>query len=118
MERVGAVYALMKELTKKGLSEIALIIATGKTIAENLANVVNRNPEVIRPFDEPFSQSSGIAVLKGNLAKDGCMFKQATVAPEMMKHEGPKGGPGMCEMLTPDSAICGMGLDESVALSS
>ena len=88
MERVGDVYALMKELTKKSLSEIALIIATGKSVAENLANVVNRNPEVIRPFDEPFSQSSGIAVLKGNLAKDGCMFKQATVAPEMMKHEG------------------------------
>lgn len=118
MERVGDVYALMKELTKKGLSEIALIIATGKSVAENLANVVNRNPEVIRPFDEPFSQSSGIAVLKGNLAKDGCVFKQATVAPEMMKHEGPKGGPGMCEMLNPDSAICGMDLGESVALSS
>ena len=148
LERAGGVYAVMKELTKKGLLDTSLLTATGKTIAENLADVVNRNPEVIRPIDEPFSQSGGIAVLKGNLAKDGCVVKQAAVAPEMMKHEGParvfdseeaaieaiynkkivagdvvviryegpKGGPGMREMLNPTSAICGMGLGESVAL--
>ncbi len=148
LERAGGVYAVMKELTKKGLLDTSLITATGKTIAENLADVVNRNPEIIRPIDEPFSQSGGIAVLKGNLAKDGCVVKQAAVAPEMMKHEGParvfdseeaaieaiynkkivagdvvviryegpKGGPGMREMLNPTSAICGMGLGESVAL--
>ena len=148
LERAGGVYAVMKELTKKGLLDTALITATGKTIEENLADVVNRNTEIIRPIDRPFSQSGGIAVLKGNLAKDGCVVKQAAVAPEMMKHEGParvfnseeeaieaiynkkivagdvvviryegpKGGPGMREMLNPTSAICGMGLGESVAL--
>ena len=148
LERAGGVYAVMKELTKKGLLDTSLITATGKTIEENLADVVNRNAEIIRPIDRPFSQSGGIAVLKGNLAKDGCVVKQAAVAPEMMKHEGParvfnseeeaieaiynkkivagdvvviryegpKGGPGMREMLNPTSAICGMGLGESVAL--
>ena len=148
LERAGGVYAVMKELTKKGLLNTSLITATGKTIEENLEGVVNRNPEIIRPIDNPFSQSGGIAVLKGNLAKDGCVVKQAAVAPEMMKHEGParvfnseedaiaaiyakkivagdvvviryegpKGGPGMREMLNPTSAICGMGLGESVAL--
>ena len=148
LERAGGVYAVMKELTRKGLLDTSLITATGKTIEENLADVVNRNPEIIRPIDRPFSQSGGIAVLKGNLAKDGCVVKQAAVAPEMMKHEGParvfnseeeaieaiynkkivagdvvviryegpKGGPGMREMLNPTSAICGMGLGESVAL--
>ncbi len=148
LERAGGVYAIMKELTRKGLLDTSLITATGKTIEENLADVVNRNQTVIRPIDSPFSQSGGIAVLKGNLAKDGCVVKQAAVAPEMMKHEGParvfnseedaiaaiyakkivagdvvviryegpKGGPGMREMLNPTSAICGMGLGESVAL--
>ena len=148
LERAGGVYAVMKELTKKGLLDTSLITATGKTIAENLEGVVNRNAAIIRPIDQPFSQSGGIAVLKGNLAKDGCVVKQAAVAPEMMKHEGParvfdseeaaieaiynkkivagdvvviryegpKGGPGMREMLNPTSAICGMGLGESVAL--
>ena len=148
LERAGGVYAVMKELTRKGLLDTSLITATGKTIEENLADVVNRNQTVIRPIDSPFSQSGGIAVLKGNLAKDGCVVKQAAVAPEMMKHEGParvfnseedaiaaiyakkivagdvvviryegpRGGPGMREMLNPTSAICGMGLGESVAL--
>ncbi|MBR5537847.1 MAG: dihydroxy-acid dehydratase [Clostridia bacterium] len=148
LERAGGVYAVMKELTKKGLLDTSLITATGKTIAENLEGVVNRNQAIIRPVEEPFSQSGGIAVLKGNLAPDGCVVKQAAVAPEMMKHEGParvfnseeeaitaiygkkivagdvvviryegpKGGPGMREMLNPTSAICGMGLGESVAL--
>ena len=148
LERAGGVYAVMKELTRKGLLDTSLITATGKTIEENLADVVNRNQTVIRPIDSPFSQNGGIAVLKGNLAKDGCVVKQAAVAPEMMKHEGParvfnseedaiaaiyakkivagdvvviryegpKGGPGMREMLNPTSAICGMGLGESVAL--
>ena len=148
LERAGGVYAVMKELTKKGLLDTSLITATGKTIEENLEGVVNRNTAIIRPIDAPFSQSGGIAVLKGNLAPDGCVVKQAAVAPEMMKHEGParvfnseeeaieaiygkkigsgdvvviryegpKGGPGMREMLNPTSAICGMGLGESVAL--
>ena len=148
LERAGGVYAVMKELSKKGLLDTSLITATGKTIEENLEGVVNRNTAIIRPIDAPFSQSGGIAVLKGNLAPDGCVVKQAAVAPEMMKHEGParvfnseeeaieaiyskkivsgdvvviryegpKGGPGMREMLNPTSAICGMGLGESVAL--
>ncbi len=148
LERAGGVYAVMKELTKKGLLDTSLITATGKTIEENLEGVVNRNEAIIRPIDNPFSQSGGIAVLKGNLAPDGCVVKQAAVAPEMMRHEGParvfnseeeaieaiynkkivsgdvvviryegpKGGPGMREMLNPTSAICGMGLGESVAL--
>ena len=148
LERAGGVYAVMKELTKKGLLDTTLITATGKTIEENLESVVNRNEAIIRPIDAPFSQSGGIAVLKGNLAPDGCVVKQAAVSPEMMKHEGParvfnseeeaieaiygkkivsgdvvviryegpKGGPGMREMLNPTSAICGMGLGESVAL--
>ena len=148
LERAGGVYAVMKELTRKGLLDTSLITATGKTVAENLEGVVNRNEQVIRPIDKPFSPSGGIAVLKGNLAPDGCVVKQSAVAPEMMKHEGParvfnseeeaiaaiyakkivagdvvviryegpKVGPGMREMLNPTSAICGMGLGESVAL--
>ncbi len=148
LERAGGVYAVMKELTKKGLLDTSLITATGKTIEENLKEVVNRNEAIVRPIDKPFSLSGGIAVLKGNLAPDGCVVKQAAVAPEMMRHEGParvfnseeeairaiygkeitagdvvviryegpKGGPGMREMLNPTSAICGMGLGESVAL--
>ncbi len=148
LERAGGVYAVMKELTKKDLLDTSLITCTGKTVAENLANVQNRDPEIIRPIENPYSQSGGIAVLKGNLAQDGCVVKQSAVAPEMMVHrgparvynsedeaiadiyakkihpgdvvviryEGPKGGPGMREMLNPTSAICGMGLGESVAL--
>ena len=148
LERAGGVYAVMKELTKKDLLDTSLITCTGKTVAENIANAVNRDPEIIRPIEDPYSQSGGIAVLKGNLAPDGCVVKQSAVAPEMMVHEGParvfdseddaiaaiyakkinpgdvvviryegpKGGPGMREMLNPTSAICGMGLGESVAL--
>ena len=148
LERAGGVYAVMKELTKKDLLDTSLITCTGKTVAENIANAVNRDPEIIRPIENPYSQSGGIAVLKGNLAPDGCVVKQSAVAPEMMVHqgparvynsedeaiadiyarkinpgdvvviryEGPKGGPGMREMLNPTSAIAGMGLGASVAL--
>ena len=148
LERAGGVYAVMKELTKKDLLDTSLLTCTGKTVAENLAPVRNLDPTVIRPLENPYSQSGGIAVLKGNLAADGCVVKQSAVAPEMMVHkgparvynseeeaiadiygkkihpgdvvviryEGPKGGPGMREMLNPTSAICGMGLGESVAL--
>ena len=148
LERAGGVFAVMKELTKKNLLDTSLITCTGKTIAENLEGVENRDPEIIRPIDNPYSRSGGIAVLRGNLAQDGCVVKQSAVAPEMMVHrgparvynsedeaiadiyakkinpgdvvviryEGPKGGPGMREMLNPTSAICGMGLGESVAL--
>ena len=148
LERAGGVYAVMAELAKKNLIDTSLLTCTGKTVAENLASVQNRDPEIIRPLENPYSQSGGIAVLKGNLAQDGCVVKQSAVAPEMMVHrgparvynseeeaiadiyaqkinpgdvvviryEGPKGGPGMREMLNPTSAICGMGLGESVAL--
>ena len=148
LERAGGVYAVMKELTKKDLLDTSLITCTGKTVAENIAGAVNRDPSIIRPIETPYSQSGGIAVLKGNLAPDGCVVKQSAVAPEMMVHsgparvynsedeaiadiyakkinpgdvvviryEGPKGGPGMREMLNPTSAIAGMGLGESVAL--
>ena len=148
LNRAGGVLALMKELTKKNLLDTSLITVTGKTIAENLEGVANLNPEIIRPIENPYSAQGGIAVLKGNLAVDGCVVKQSAVAPEMMVHEGParvfdseedaiaaiydrkivpgdvvviryegpKGGPGMREMLNPTSAICGMGLGESVAL--
>ncbi len=148
LDRAGGVYAVMKELTKKNLLNLDCITVTGKTMGENLENAVNRNHNIIRPIENPYSQSGGIAVLKGNIAPDGCVVKQSAVAPEMMKHrgparvfnseeeaikaiynkeikagdvvviryEGPKGGPGMREMLNPTSAICGMGLGESVAL--
>ena len=148
LDRAGGVLAVMKELTKKNLLDTSLMTVTGKTIAENLEGVANLNPEIIRPIDNPYSAQGGIAVLKGNLAVDGCVVKQSAVAPEMMVHEGParvfdseeeaiaaiyekkivagdvvviryegpKGGPGMREMLNPTSAICGMGLGESVAL--
>ena len=148
LDRAGGVLAVMKELTKKNLLDTSLMTCTGKTIAENLEGVENRDPAIIRPLENPYSQSGGIAVLKGNLAPDGCVVKQSAVAPEMMVHqgparvynseeeaiadiyakkihpgdvvviryEGPKGGPGMREMLNPTSAICGMGLGESVAL--
>lgn len=148
LERAGGVYAVMAELAKKGLIDTSLITATGKTIAENLEGVRNLNPQVIRPIENPYSATGGIAVLKGNLAPDGCVVKRSAVAEEMMTHtgparvfdceddaiaainagrivagdvvviryEGPKGGPGMREMLNPTSAIAGMGLDKSVAL--
>ncbi len=148
LDQAGGVYAVMKELTKKGLLHTDLMTCTGKTIAENLEGVENLDENLIRPIDRPYSETGGIAVLKGNLAEMGCVVKQSAVAPEMMVHEGParvfdseeeaieaiygkkivpgdvvviryegpKGGPGMREMLNPTSAICGMGLGESVAL--
>ncbi len=148
LDRAGGVYAVMKELTGKNLLDLSVMTCTGSTMEENLKHVTNRDTSVIRPLDDPYSQTGGIAVLKGNLAKDGCVVKQSAVAPEMMVHEGParvfnseeeaisaiygkqikpgdvvviryegpKGGPGMREMLNPTSAICGMGLGESVAL--
>ena len=148
LDRAGGVYAVMKELTKKNLLNLDVITVTGKTMGENLEGVRNKNPEIIRPIENPFSESGGIAVLKGNIAMDGSVVKQSAVAPEMMQHsgparvfdseddaiaaifgkqinagdvvviryEGPKGGPGMREMLNPTSAIIGMGLGASVAL--
>ncbi len=148
LEGAGGVYAVMKELTKKGLLDTGVMTCTGKTLEENLAGVTNRDPEIIRPIENPYSADGGIAVLKGNLAPEGCVVKRSAVAPEMMAHtgparvfdseeeaieaiyagkivpgdvvviryEGPKGGPGMREMLNPTSAIVGMGLGESVAL--
>ena len=148
LDRAGGVYAVMKELTKKNLLDTSVMTVTGKTMEANLQGASNKDTEIIRPVENPYSQSGGIAVLKGNLAPDGCVVKQSAVAPEMMKHEGParvfdseeeaietiyaggikagdvvviryegpKGGPGMREMLNPTSAICGMGLGESVAL--
>ena len=148
LNEAGGVYAVMKELTKKNLLNLDLMTVTGKTVGENIADAVNRNPEVIRPIDNPYSQTGGIAVLKGNLAPDSGVVKRSAVVPEMMVHEGParvfdceedaiaaikdgkivagdvvviryegpKGGPGMREMLNPTSAIAGMGLGSSVAL--
>lgn len=148
LEQAGGVYAVMKELTKKDLLDTSLITCTGKTIAQNLEGVENMNTELIRPIDNPYSQDGGIAVLKGNLAPEGCVVKRSAVAPKMMKHtgparvfdgeeeaiqaiydgkikagdvvviryEGPKGGPGMREMLNPTSALAGMKLDKTVAL--
>ncbi len=148
LNEAGGVYAVMKELADAGLIETDLITATGKTVAENIKDAVNKNPEVIRPIDHPYSPDGGLAVLKGNLAERGSVVKRSAVAPEMMVHEGParvfdceddaikaikggqivpgdvvviryvgpKGGPGMPEMLNPTSAIVGMGLGSSVAL--
>ncbi|MBR0315933.1 MAG: dihydroxy-acid dehydratase [Synergistaceae bacterium] len=148
LDRAGGVYAVMKELAKKNLIDTSLMTVTGKTIAENIKDIENLDTNIIRPIENPYSNNGGIAVLKGNLAPDGCVVKRSAVAPEMMKHEGParvfdsedeaiktiydgkinpgdvvviryegpKGGPGMREMLNPTSAICGMGLDKSVAL--
>ncbi len=148
LDRAGGVYAVMKELTKKGLLDTSGITVTGRTVAENLEGVENTDPEIIRPIDNPYSPYGGIAVLKGSLAPEGCVVKQSAVSEEMMVHtgparvfdseddaiaaiyagkirsgdvvviryEGPKGGPGMREMLNPTSAIAGMGLDKSVAL--
>ena len=148
LERAGGVHAVMKELTRKGLLDTSVLTCTGRTLAENLEGVVNRNSAVIRPIDDPYSADGGIAVLKGSLAPEGCVVKRSAVAAEMMTHtgparvfdseddaiaaiyagrivagdvvviryEGPKGGPGMREMLNPTSAIAGMGLDKEVAL--
>ncbi len=148
LDQAGGVWAVMKELTKADLLDTSLMTVTGKTIEENLEGVTNRDENLIRPLENPYSQSGGIAVLYGNIAPDGCVVKQSAVAPEMMQHEGParvfdsedeaiaeiyaggikpgdvvviryegpKGGPGMREMLNPTSAIAGMGLGESVAL--
>ena len=148
LNEAGGVYAVMNELSKKNLLNLDCMTVTGKTVGENIANCVNRNPEVIRPLDNPYSQTGGLAVLKGNLAPDGGVVKRSAVCEEMMVHEGParvfeceedaiaaikggkivagdvvviryegpKGGPGMREMLNPTSAIAGMGLGSSVAL--
>ena len=148
LNEAGGVYAVMNELTKKGLLNTECMTVTGKTIGENIAGCVNLNPDIIRPIDNPYSETGGIAVLKGNLAPEGSVVKRSAVLPEMLVHEGPakvfdseeeaqvainsgkivagdvvviryegpKGGPGMREMLNPTSAIMGMGLGNSVAL--
>ena len=148
LDEAGGVYAVMNELTKKGLLNTNCMTVTGKTMGENIQGCVNLNPEVIRPIENPYSETGGIAVLKGNLAPEGSVVKRSAVLPEMLVHEGParvfdceedaqaainagkivpgdvvviryegpKGGPGMREMLNPTSAIMGMGLGNSVAL--
>ena len=148
LNEAGGVYAVMNELNKKRLLHTECMTVTGKTVGENIKDCVNLNPEVIRPIDNPYSQTGGLAVLKGNLAPDGGVVKRSAVVEEMMVHEGParvfdceedaiaaikggkivegdvvviryegpKGGPGMREMLNPTSAIAGMGLGSSVAL--
>ena len=148
LDEAGGVYAVMNELSKKKLLNTECITVTGRTVGENIENCTNQNPEVIRPVENPYSETGGIAVLKGNLAPDGSVVKRSAVLPEMLVHEGPakvfdceedaqsainageikpgdvvviryegpKGGPGMREMLNPTSAIMGMGLGNSVAL--
>lgn len=148
LDEAGGVYALMNELSKKNLLNTDCITCTGKTVGENIKNCKNKNTDVIRDIENPYSETGGIAVLRGNLAPDSCVVKRSAVAPEMLSHsgparvfdceedameailggkinsgdvvviryEGPKGGPGMREMLNPTSAIMGMGLGESVAL--
>ena len=148
LNEAGGIYAVMKEISKKGLLNLDCMTVTGKTVGENIKDCVNLNPEVIRPIDNPYSQTGGIAILRGNLAPDSAVVKRSAVAPEMLKHEGParvfnceedaiaaikggkivagdvvviryegpKGGPGMREMLNPTSAIAGMGLGSTVAL--
>ena len=148
LNAAGGVYAVMNELNKKGLLHTDMITATGKTVAENIEGCVNKDPNVIRPIENPYSETGGIAILRGNLAPDSGVVKRSAVAPEMLVHEGParvfdceedaitaiksgkivegdvvviryegpKGGPGMREMLNPTSAIAGMGLGSSVAL--
>lgn len=148
LDAAGGVYAVMNELSKKGLLNLDVLTCTGLTVGENIKECNNTNPEVIRPIENPYSYTGGIAVLKGNLAPDTCVVKRSAVAPSMMVHqgparvfdceedaitainadkivegdvvviryEGPKGGPGMREMLNPTSAIMGRGLGESVAL--
>lgn len=148
LDAAGGVYAVLNELVKKDLIHTDVMTVTGKTLKENLVGHVNKDLNVIRPIDNPYSQTGGIAVLKGNLAEDGCVVKRSAVAKEMLVHEGPakvfdseeeaiqgifggkikagdvvviryegpSGGPGMREMLSPTSAIAGMGLDKEVAL--
>ena len=148
LNEAGGIYAVMKEIASLGLLNLDCMTVTGKTVGENIANAVNRDPEVIRPVSDPYSATGGIAVLKGNIAPDTAVVKRSAVLPEMMVHEGParvfdceedaieaikggaihegdvvviryegpKGGPGMREMLNPTSAIAGMGLDSTVAL--
>jgi len=148
LNEAGGVWAVMKELSDIGLLNTECMTVTGKTVGENIKNAANLNPEVIRPLDNPYSKTGGLAVLKGNLAPDGSVVKRSAVVPEMLVHsgparvfeseeeaieaikggkivagdvvviryEGPKGGPGMREMLNPTSAIAGMGLGSSVAL--
>ncbi|MBQ9716206.1 MAG: dihydroxy-acid dehydratase, partial [Clostridia bacterium] len=148
LDEAGGVYAVMNELAKKGLINTDCITVTGKTVGENIKDCINLDADVIRPIENPYSQTGGIAVLKGNLAPQGSVVKRSAVLPEMLVHqgparvfdceedaqsainagkikpgdvvviryEGPKGGPGMREMLNPTSAIMGMGLGNSVAL--
>ena len=148
LNEAGGIYAVMNEISKLGLLNLDCITVTGKTVGENIKGCVNKNPQVIRPVENPYSATGGIAVLRGNLAPDSCVVKRSAVVPEMLKHEGParvfdceedaidaiksgkivagdvvliryegpKGGPGMREMLNPTSAIAGMGLGASVAL--
>ena len=148
LNEAGGVYAVMNELSKKDLLNLDCMTCTAKTVGENIEGCINKNPEVIRPIEHPYSEVGGIAVLKGNLAPDSCVVKRSAVVPEMLQHEGParvfdceedaiaaikggkivagdvvviryegpKGGPGMREMLNPTSAIAGMGLGSSVAL--
>ncbi len=148
LNEAGGIYAVMNELAQAGLLNTDLITATGKTVGENIRGCENKNPDIIRPIDDPYMKTGGIAVLRGNIAPDSCVVKRSAVVPEMMVHEGParvfdceedaidaiksgkivegdvvviryegpKGGPGMREMLNPTSAIAGMGLGSSVAL--
>ena len=148
LNEAGGIYAVMNEISKLGLLNLDCMTVTGKTVGENIKDCDNKNPEIIRPIDNPYSKTGGIAVLRGNLAPDSCVVKRSAVAPEMLVHEGParvfdseddaiaaikggkivagdvvviryegpKGGPGMREMLNPTSAIVGMGLGSTVAL--
>ena len=148
LNEAGGIYAVLNELTKKNLLHTDVMTVTGHTMAENIRGCINKNPDIIRPIDQPYSETGGIAVLKGNLAPDRCVVKRSAVAKEMLVHrgpakvfnseeeaiaaitggkivkgdvvviryEGPAGGPGMREMLSPTSAIAGMGLDKDVAL--
>ena len=148
LNEAGGIYAVLNELTKKNLLHTDVMTVTGKTMAENIKGCINKNTNIIRPIDQPYSETGGIAVLKGNLAPNRCVVKRSAVAKEMLVHkgpakvfnseeeaiaaitggkivkgdvvviryEGPAGGPGMREMLSPTSAIAGMGLDKDVAL--
>ena len=148
LNEAGGIYAVMNEISKLGLLDLDCMTVTGKTVGENIKGCINKNHDVIRPVENPYSQTGGIAILKGNLAPDSAVVKRSAVAPEMLKHdgparvfdceedaieaiksgkivagdvviiryEGPKGGPGMREMLNPTSAIAGMGLGSTVAL--
>ena len=148
LNEAGGIYAVMNEISKLALLNLDCMTVTGRTVGENIKDCVNKNPEIIRPVDNPYSKTGGIAVLRGNLAPDSCVVKRSAVAPEMLVHEGParvfdseddaiaaiksgkivagdvvviryegpKGGPGMREMLNPTSAIVGMGLGSTVAL--